>query len=303
MDSPTNRCRLLGSTSKRPGLGQIAVANGSFLKDIDLFDHIEFGISAKDARALSPATRKLLEHSFLALLDSGIDYRRRAVGCYMAGTAIDITNVSFPDDYEPHGSFGGLPSMIANRISNHLDLLGPSVPVDTACSSSMTAMHIAVQALGAGDCEAAVVGGCQLNHRLLEWMNYSQGGLLPKDGKCKPFDASADGFGRAEGCVVVVIKPLEDALRDHDHIYATILGTSINSTGAGGPPGAPVAEYQAEAMKQAFQRAGRNPSEVAYVELHATGTAKGDPTEVNWVGQHFQRPEELVIGSVKGNIG
>ncbi|KAJ7786762.1 thiolase-like protein, partial [Mycena leptocephala] len=110
-------------------------------------------------------------------------------------------------------------------------------------------------------------------------------------------------FGRAEGCVAIVIKPLQDALRDHDHIYATILGTAVNSTGSAGPPGAPVAEPQAKAMTLAFERAGRNPTDVAYIELHATGTAKGDPTEVNWIGQHFQRPEELLIGSVKGNIG
>ncbi|KAF8192401.1 hypothetical protein K438DRAFT_2135640 [Mycena galopus ATCC 62051] len=288
---------------KGSGIGQVSVDKGSFLKDIDLFDHVEFGISSRDARALSPATRQLLEHSFLALLDSGIDYRKRPVGCYMSGTSIDLSNVANPNVYEPRGSFGSLPAMIANRISNHLDLLGPSIPVDTACSSSLTALHVAVQALEAGDCEAAVVGGCQLNHRLMEWMIYTQSAVLSSDGKCKPFDASADGFGRAEGCVVVVIKPLEDALRDQDHIYATILGTSVNSTGSGGPPGAPVAESQAQAMKQAFGRAGRTPSDVAYVELHATGTAKGDPTEVNWVGENFQRSSELLIGSVKGNIG
>ncbi|KAF7348024.1 putative polyketide synthase [Mycena sanguinolenta] len=288
---------------KGHGLGQIAVERGSFLKDIDQFDHVEFGISSRDARAMAPATRKLLEQTFLALLDSGINYRKQSVGCFMSGTSIELLNVSNPDEYEPRGSFAAAPAMIANRVSNHLDLLGPSIPVDTACSSSMTALHTAVQAILLGDCKAAVVGGCQLNHRPIDWISYSQSSVLSSDGKCKPFDASADGFARAEGCVVVVIKPLHDALRDHDHIYATILGTAINSTGSGGPPGAPVAGSQARAMEIAFERAGRNPSDVAYVEVHATGTAKGDPTEANWVGQHFQRPKELLIGSVKGNIG
>ncbi|KAJ7174131.1 thiolase-like protein [Mycena crocata] len=288
---------------KGHGLGQIAVEKGSFLKNVDLFDHVEFGISSRDARAMAPATRKLLEHSFLALLDSGIDYRKQSVGCYMAGTSIELSNVANPDEYELRGSFAAGPAMIANRVSNHLDLLGPSIPVDTACSSSMSAFHLAVQAILLGDCKAAVVGGCQLNHRTTDWISYSQSSVLSGDGKCKPFDASADGFGRAEGCVTVVIKPLEDALRDHDRIYATILGTAVNSTGSGGPPGAPVAESQAKAMAHAFHRAGRKPNEVVYAELHATGTAKGDPTEVNWVGQHFQRPAELLIGSVKGNIG
>ncbi|KAK7042171.1 hypothetical protein R3P38DRAFT_307459 [Favolaschia claudopus] len=285
------------------GLGQVAVEKGSFLKDIDLFDPIEFGVSAKDVRAMAPATRKLIEQSFLALLDSGIDYRKKQVGCYMSGTSIEMLNVAQPDVYEPRGSFGAAPAMIANRVSTHLDLLGPSVPVDTACSSSMTALHVAVQALQVGDCEAAVVGGCQLNHRIMDWVSYSQSGVLSADGKCKPFDASADGFARAEGCVVVVIKPLEDALRDNDRVYATILATAINSTGAGGPPGAPVAESQVQAMEHAFKRAGKKPSDVGFVELHATGTAKGDPTEVNWVGKHFRRSDELLVGSVKGNIG
>ncbi|KAJ7278022.1 putative polyketide synthase [Mycena rebaudengoi] len=260
-------------TWKGNGIGQIAVEKGSFLKDIDLFDHVEFGISSRDAHAMAPVTRKLLENTFLALLDSGIEYRKQPVGCYMSGNSVELPN----DEYGPRGSFARAASMVANRVSNHLDLLGPSVPVDTACSSSLTALHLAVQAILLRDCKAAVVGGCQINHR----------------------------FGRAEACVAIVIKPLEDAIKDHDRIYATIRGTSTNSTGSGGPPGAPVAEAQRQAMTLAFERAERIPSEVAYVELHATGTAKGDPTEANWAGQHFHRPdsEKLLIGSVKGNIG
>ncbi|KAJ7661572.1 thiolase-like protein [Mycena polygramma] len=294
------------SSWKGQGLGQIAVTRGSFLKDIESFDHVEFGISSRDARAMTLVTKKLLETSFLALLDSGIDYRKQMVGCYMSGNSVESSNVCPPaDEYEVRGSFAGAAAMIANFISSHLDLLGPSIPVDTACSSSLTALHLAVQAIILGDCKAAVVGGCQLNPRLLDWISYSQSSVLASDGKCKPFEASADGFGRAEGCVAIVIKPLEDALRDNDRVYATILGTAINSTGSGGPLGAPVAESQFHAMKTAFERAGRNPGDVAYVELHATGTAKGDPTEANWVGEHFRRPNdsELLIGSVKGNIG
>ncbi|KAG2004326.1 CurK protein, variant 2 [Coprinopsis cinerea AmutBmut pab1-1] len=298
---PTNRFNF--EAWKGNALGTIHAQKGAFLKDVDLFDNVEFGISSTDARAMAPATRKLLENSFLALLDSGIDYRSKRVGVYTAGTSIELTNVAEPDELEVRGSFAGYPSMIANRISCHLDLLGPSIPVDTACSSTLSAMHLAIQGLIHDDCEAAIVGGCQLNHRLVDWITYSQGSLLSREGKCKPFDISADGFSRAEGCVVVVIKPLEDALRDHDHIYGTILGSSINSSGSGAPPGAPVAESQRAAMIEAFQRAGRSPRDVDFVELHATGTAKGDPTEANWVGEAFQRERELLVGSVKGNIG
>ncbi|GJJ14254.1 putative PKS-like protein biosynthetic cluster [Clathrus columnatus] len=193
--------------------------------------------------------------------------------------------------------------MIANRISYHLDLLGPSVPVDTACSSSLTATHLAVQAIRNGDCESAVVAGIQLNHRLVDWMQYSQGGILSADGKCKPFDEDADGFSRGEAGVAIVLKRLDKAIQDRDHIYATILGTGINSTGAAAPVNAPVATAQRDAMLRAWSQTGRNPQDVDFIEVHATGTAAGDPTEANWVGETFYRSDELLIGSVKGNIG
>ncbi|KAJ7675951.1 polyketide synthase [Mycena polygramma] len=264
-----------------PNLGQVVTNTGCFLKDILLFDPVEFGITLKDAKAMAVATRKLIETTFLALLDSGIDYRGRNVGCYMSA-----------DIYEPRGSFAGYPYMVANKVSYHLDLLGPSVPVDTACSSTMTGLHLAVQALRSGDCESAVVGGCQLNHR-----KYSQGGVLAPDGKCKPFDISADGL-HLRFC-----KLFSDLVVLRKTHFAKILGTGINSTGAAGPVSAPVAEAQMDAMHRAYTGTGRQPSEVDYIELHATGTAAGDPTEANWVGSEFQRDSELLVGSVKGNIG
>ncbi|KAK0504545.1 putative polyketide synthase [Armillaria luteobubalina] len=280
--------------------GQIHVENGAFLKDIDYFDNVEFGIPNKVARAMAPSTRKLIEHAFLALLDSGIDYRSRDVGCFMSG----VIDKWAEDEYNFSGSFSNVPAMTANRVSYHLDLRGPSVPSNTACSASCTALHLAVNALLREDCESAVVGGCQLNHEFIDWFQYSQGSLLAKDGKCKPFDASADGFARAEGAVVIVIKPLERAIQDGDHIYGTILGTAINAGGSAAPPNAPIAEAQRRVMIKAFERAGRSPKEVSYVECHATGTAQGDPAEANWVGYSFgQRDKEVLIGSVKGNIG
>ncbi|KAJ7717066.1 hypothetical protein DFH07DRAFT_762136 [Mycena maculata] len=284
-------------------LGQVITEQGSFLKNLDRFDHQEFGISSKDARSMSVSTRKLVELAFLSLLDSGIDYRGKNIGSYMSGITHDKWMLSGQDELETPGSFSYTPSMIANRVSYHLDLRGPSLPTDTACSSSMIAMHLAVQALKHGECEAAVVGGCQINHRFLDWALYSQGGILAPDGKCKPLDASADGFSRGEGAVVVTLKPLEFAIRDHDRIYATILGTGINSSGSQSSPNAPVAEAQEDAMRRAFTQAERIPRNVDFVELHATGTARGDPTEANWVGAAFSRDDELLVGSVKGNIG
>ncbi|TFY55679.1 hypothetical protein EVJ58_g8093 [Rhodofomes roseus] len=283
--------------------GQLAADTGAFLKDIGLFDPVEFGVTNKDIRMMSVGTRKLIEATFLALLDSGIDYRGRDIGCYMSAVAHDMTSVSGHDDAEVRGSFSSGPAMVANRVSYHLDLRGPTIPLDTACSSTLHATHLAVQALRAGECEAAVVGGCQVNHRFAEWLTYTQGGVLSPDGKCKPFDATANGFGRGEATVSIVLKPLDAALRDRDRIYATILGTSINSSGSLAPVNAPVASAQQRAMLRAFAEARRSPRDVDFIELHATGTASGDPTEANWVGVQFKRDSELLVGSVKGNIG
>lgn len=168
-------------------VGRVIADTGAFLKDIDAFDFLEFGITTKDARLMPVSTRKLLELSFLSLQDSGIDYRGKNIGCFMSGVAHDWFSISghvgvvhpspvpscgrdllitaTQDDAEAKDSFAMGPSMVANRISYHLDLRGPSVPIDTACSSSLYATHLAVQALRNGECEAAVVGGCQINHR------------------------------------------------------------------------------------------------------------------------------------------
>ncbi|KAJ7637908.1 putative polyketide synthase [Mycena polygramma] len=287
-----------------PNLGQVVTNTGCFLKDILLFDPVEFGITLKDAKAMAVATRKLIETTFLALLDSGIDYRGRNVGCYMSAVALETLSIAHADIYEPRGSFAGYPYMVANKVSYHLDLLGPSVPVDTACSSTMTGLHLAVQALRSGKCLLISVQFHPLiSYRLLDFIQYSQGGVLAPDGKCKPFDISADGFSRGEGVGSIVLKPLDAAIRDGDYIYASILGTGINSTGAAGPVSAPVAEAQMDAMHRAYTGTGRQPSEVDYIELHATGTAAGDPTQANWVGSEFRRDSELLVGSVKGNIG
>ncbi|KAJ7046113.1 polyketide synthase [Mycena alexandri] len=284
-------------------LGQVLPEEGCFLKDIHLFDHFEFGISSKDAVSLGVGTRKLLEHAFLALLDSGIDSRSKNVGAYTSAIAFDLLSAADSDEFDARDGNGGGAAGVANRISYHLDLLGPSIPVDTACSSTLTALHLGLQALRAGDCEAAVIGGSQINHRFLDWVWYSQWSILSPGGKSIPFDASADGFGRGEAVVVIVIKLLEDAIRDGDKIYATVLNTAINSTGSAGPVKTPIAESQAAAMLDAFKGIGRSPTEVDFIECHATGTSVGDPVEVNWIGNQFKRDRELLIGSLKGNIG
>ncbi|KIJ24179.1 hypothetical protein M422DRAFT_275098 [Sphaerobolus stellatus SS14] len=261
---------------------------------------MSFGITAADARAMALSTRKLVEHSSLSLLDAGVEYRGHNVGCYMSGVAFDIQPIADP---VPRGSFAGYPYSIANKVSYHLDLVGPSLPTDPTCSSTVSALYLAVQALRAEDCETTLIGGSQLNHHLVDWIQYSTGSLLSLDRKCKPFDASAKGFGRGEGVCVVVLKPLTAAICHDDNIYACVLGTGINSSGGAAPVNAPVAEAQINAMERAYERTGKSPSEADFLELHATGTAAEDPTEANWVGEQFKRDGEILVGSAKGNIG
>ncbi|KAH8835100.1 polyketide synthase [Flagelloscypha sp. PMI_526] len=284
---PTERFNIDAWTGEGPG--KVCTDQGTFLKDVTSFDPLEFGISARDAKAMALSTRKLIEQA--------------NVGCFTSGALFDMLNMVDPHEFDAKGSIAGAACMIANKVSYHLDLLGPSIPLDTACSSTLTGLHQAVQALCMGDCEAAVVAGCQVNPRYLDWISYSESSILSPDGKCKPFDATANGFSRGEGVAAIVVKPLEDALRDGDKIYATILGTGVSGNGSAAPPSAPVADGQREAMIRCFHGLNYKPEDVDFVEMHATGTAAGDPTEANWVGNEFKRQGDLYVGSVKGNTG
>ncbi|KAJ7782237.1 hypothetical protein DFH07DRAFT_789912 [Mycena maculata] len=272
---------------------------GAFVKNHNGLDTSAFGISAKDARVMPFTTRRLMELSLEALADSGIDYRKKIVGCFMSGTS----NFEVGGALSTDGSFAAVPSASANRISYVLDITGPSVQVDTACSSSLTGLHLAIRAIEGGDCTAALVGAAQINRELVEWKNDTLSCVLSPDGKIKPFDARADGFGRGEGAVVVVIKRLEDALRDNDQIYSVILGSAINSTGSRMPLSVPSAIAQKECIRTAYSRAGRAVTDVDFVELHITGTAIGDPIEANAAGEIFARSDEIDVGTVKGNVG
>ncbi|KAF7377231.1 Ketoacyl-synt-domain-containing protein [Mycena sanguinolenta] len=284
-------------------------AKGSFLKNVASFDNISLGISTKDARMTPYCARRLLDLSFQALFDSGIDSRRRNIGCFMSGNRPGHMNApgALEKGIDAEGSFSGTPYSMANRISYALDLTGPSLQLDTACSSSLTALHLAATAIRQGDCEAALVGAAQINRELSEWTTYVQGGILAADGMSRPLDAEAAGFGRGEAAVVVVLKPLKDAIRDHDHIYSTVLGSAIKATGSQMPLYVPNGVVLEECIRRAYERSGLRISDVDYVELHATGTSVGDPIEANVAGRLFAKdnPEDspIVLGAVKGNIG
>ncbi|CAK5282480.1 unnamed protein product [Mycena citricolor] len=274
-------------------------ALGAFLKNPDGLDTISFGISPKDARVMPFTARRLMELSFEALTDSGVDYRRQKVGCFMSG----ISDFEARGLINTDGSFAYVPSSLPNRISYALDLTGPSIQLDTACSSSLTALHLASQSIVAGDCSAALVGAAQINRAIGEWARYVPGGVLSPDGITKPFDDAADGFGRGEGAIVVVLKRLEQALRDKDQIYSVILGSAINATGSRMPLNVPSGLAQRQCINEAYHRAGKEFSQVDYAELHITGTAAGDPIEANTAGELFSPQNQLVAGSVKGNVG
>ncbi|KAJ7467711.1 hypothetical protein FB451DRAFT_1092851 [Mycena latifolia] len=284
-------------------------AQGSFLKNVESFDNISLGISTKDARMTPYCARRLLELSVQALLDSGIDSRRRNIGCFMSGNRPGHMNApgALEKGIDAEGSFSGTPYSMANRISYALDLTGPSLQLDTACSSSLTALHLAATAIRQGDCEAALVGAAQINRELSEWTTYMQGGILAADGMSRPLDAEAAGFGRGEAAVVVVLKPLKDAIRDHDHIYSVVLGSAIKATGSQMPLYVPNGVVLEECIQRAYERSGLSPSDADYVELHATGTSVGDPIEANVAGRLFakDKPEDgpIILGAVKGSIG
>ncbi|KAJ7120035.1 hypothetical protein C8R44DRAFT_981991 [Mycena epipterygia] len=293
-------------------------AQGTFLKNATSFDNISLGISTRDARLIPHSGRRLLDLSFQALLDSGIDSRGRNIGCFMSGNRPLQTE----NPIDPDGSASSwMPHSMANRISYALDLTGPSIYLDTACSSSLTALHLAIGAIERGDCAAALVGAAQINRDPFEWAAYAHaGGILSSDGVCRPFDAAAGGFGRGEGAVVIVLKPLKDAIKDHDHIYSVasdlksmpgaclssslqVLGSYINTTGSRLPPNVPNGVAQQKCIYEAYRRAGLDPKDADYVELHATGTPVGDPIEANTAGKIFATDRSVVFGSVKGNIG
>ncbi|KAJ7672416.1 hypothetical protein DFH06DRAFT_1363281 [Mycena polygramma] len=256
---------------------------GAFLKNATDFDNIAFGISTRDARAMPLSARRLMELSIHALADSGIESRGQRIGCFMSG------NIALQG---------------RGPLNTDGNLTGPSLQLDTACSSSLTALHLAITAIQRGDCSAALVGAAQIDRDLSEWTTYVQGGVLSQDGKCKPFTDAADGFGRGEGAIVIVVKALEAAVKDEDHIYSVVLGSAINSTGSRMPLNVPSALAQQQCVIEAYNRAGRHPTEVDYVELHATGTAVGDPIETNGAGALFFRKDtETIAGSVKANIG
>ena len=296
-------------------VGKMATRRGGFLSEIDQFDPQFFGISPREANLIDPQQRLLLRTTWEALEDGGISADSLAgtdVGVFVGGFTLDyqlLQNQGRTSRYrfKAHSATGMMMTMLANRISFAFDFRGPSMTVDTACSSSLVAVHLAAQSIWNGECDLALAGGVNIMIGPNTAIAESKSGFLAPDGRCKAFDQSADGYARGEGGAVVVIKPLAQALRDGDAIYAQILGTAVSQDGRTDGITVPSAEAQEAAITTALRRAGVQPNEVGYVEAHGTGTPVGDPIEVRALANALasERPatNPLVIGSVKTNIG
>lgn len=287
---------------------------GGFLEGIDGFDAAFFGISSREAQGMDPQQRLLLEVSWEALEDGGLpplSLRGSRTGVFMGMSFSDYgARALYSGDLSritPYSSIGNAFSVAAGRISYVLGLRGPSLALDTACSSSLAAVHLACQSLRAGECDMALAGGVNLILEPHAGLALGRMEALAPDGRCKPFDASADGIVRSEGCAVVAIKPLGGALRDRDRIYALIRSSASNHDGSSNGLTAPNGRAQRVVIQQALANARISAAEVGYVETHGTGTRLGDPIEVHALGEVLGEGRDparpLLLGAVKSNIG
>jgi acyl transferase domain-containing protein/acyl carrier protein len=293
------------------------VRAASIAADYGALDAAFFGMSPREAETRDPQHRMFLELAYSALEDAGYDPARYAgeVGVYGAVGSDEYQWMYIRRDKSVHSSVGNLgiyvgnhPDYLATLVSYKLDLRGPSLTLHTACSSSLVAVHVACEALRAGECDMVLTGGVSIEMPP-EWgYQYHQDGIYAADGHCRAFDASAAGTVWGGGGGVAVLKRLSDAVADGDHIRAVVIGNAINNDGATKVGfSAPSAEGQAVAVSQALGVAGVDPRTVTYVEAHGTGTSMGDPIEVAALSNVFGRDTGEAgwcgIGSVKTNIG
>ena len=295
-------------------LGKIYTRFGSFLSQIDRFDASFFGISPREALSLDPQQRLLLEVSWEALENAG-QCQERLEG-QSTGVFVGITFNEYRQCLAPLGDVSQLDSyaisgtnlnVAAGRLSYVLGLQGPSLAVDTACSSSLATIHLACQSLRNGECRQALAGGVNSILSPQTMVGLSRAMMLSPDGRCKTFDASADGYGRGEGCGMLVLKRLSDARADGDNILALIRGSAMNNDGPSSGLTVPNGRAQQLLIRQALANGKVDPARVSYIEVHGTGTSLGDPIEVEALaavfGEGHSRERPLFVGSVKTNIG
>lgn len=292
--------------------GKMATRYGGFLRDVDSFDTHFFGISPRETASLDPQQRLLLEVAWEALENANLPPEQvyeSPTGVFVGLTCFDhaIRLASSLNNFDHYAGTGSALNMAAGRVSYFLGLTGPSMVIDTACSSSLVALHLACQSLRAKESNLALAGGVNLMLSPEVMVSFSQARMLAADGRSKTFDAAADGYVRGEGCGVVVLKRLADALVDRNTILGLVRGSAVNQNGPSGGLTVPSAAAQQRVIEQALAQAGVSPDEVDYVEAHGTGTSLGDPIEIETLARVYGegRPPEqpLLTGSVKTNIG
>ena len=294
----------------RPELAASGAQFGGFIEDIDRFDPLFFGVSRREAARMDPQQRLFLELTWAALEDAGIPastLRETDAGVFAGVCTNDYAllhagQLSLIDaDY----GTGHAKSVVANRVSYTLDLRGPSMTIDTACSSSLVALHLASESLRRRECSVAIVGGVNAVLAPEPGVFFAKSRALAKDGRCKTFDASADGFVRSEGCGVIVLKRLSDAEAAADRIYARVEGSATNHDGCSNGLMAPSLPAQERLLRAALHSANVGPDQLDYIEAHGVGTPVSDAVELGALGRVFARTggARCYVGSVKTNLG
>ncbi len=293
---------------KEPGRSYTWAAG--VLPDIWGFDPSVFRVSPREAQQMDPQQRLMLELAFEACEDAGFAPSKLAgsqTGVYVGASALDYSTIGLHDlaVADAYYATGNALSIVSNRLSYVFDLHGPSLTIDTACSSSLVALHQARQALVQGEIDVALVGGVNALVSPFGFVSFSQATMLSPTGLCRAFAAEADGYVRAEGGVVLVLKALKKAIADGDRIHAVICGSAVNSDGRTSGISMPAEKYQIELLRSLYGPAGVAPDSVAFVEAHGTGTRVGDPVEASALGTVLGRARSrpLPIGSIKTNIG
>lgn len=289
--------------------GKICTTSGGFVPYLREFDASFFRIAPREATSLDPQQRLLLEVSWEALENAAIpadQIKGSQTGVFIGISATDYWHQLLSrktTEIDAYLTTGNTHSLASGRISHFFDLMGTSLSLDTACSSSLVAVNLAIKSLRDRECNMALVGGV---NRLISpkiSINFSRAKMLSPDGRCKTFDEDANGFVRSEGCGILVLKRLSDAIADQDRIRAVLLGSATNQDGRTSSITTPNSLSQQAVIKQALVNSRVTPQQVSYVETHGTGTSLGDAIEIEALTQVFKDHDQLILGAVKTNIG
>ncbi len=304
--------QLYGEDPDQPG--KMYVSRGGFLRNVDQFDPAFFGLPPREAIHLDPQQRLLLEVAWEAIEHAGLqpEMLRGSRGGVFVGVTINDylqmqTRAADRTAIDAYSITGNHLNAAAGRLSYTLGLQGPSMAVDTACSSSLVTVHLACQSLRQRECDLALAGGVNLALSPDGFVAASRARMLAQDGRCKTFDQAADGFARGEGCGLVVLKRLSDAIAQGDPILAVIRGSAVNQDGPSSGLTVPNGPAQRAVIRQALANGGVSPEDISYVEAHGTGTSLGDPIEIEALAAELcktrSRDQPLLVGAAKTNVG